>query len=316
VECEASRRLAPYCFIASAIVIDQVYRQFTDALSLRFVYHYKLATYVPDDGAISFSELGLASGVDETLVRRFVQHAIINRFFLESTPGFVSHSTASLLLKQNAGMQDTVGFLLNDIAPASTHVIEAMQRWPLSGEPTETGFNIAELTSDPFYQQLARDAERSRRFGGGMRFMTQGSLYDINHLINGYDWGTLDRPGACVVDVGGGHGGVSQALARATKHLKFVVQDLKGTVSEGVKLLPPELSGRVEFMPHDFFDEQPIQHADIYFFRFILHNWSNKYAAQILEKLIPAMKNGSRVVIYEFMPDEVANPSWTQKQKR
>lgn len=102
-----------------------------------------------------------------------------------------------------------MGFLLYDIAPGSVHVLEAMQKWPHSGEPTETGFNIAEQTSDPFYQHLARDAERSRRFGGGMRFMTQGSLYDINHLIDGYDWGALDRPGGCVVDVGGGHGGVS-----------------------------------------------------------------------------------------------------------
>ena len=241
---------------------------------------------------------------------------MINGFFQEKSPGFVSHSTASLLLKQSRGMQDTVGFLLYDIAPGSVHVIEAMQKWPHSGEPTETGFNIAEQTSDAFYQHLARDTERSRRFGGGMRFMTQGSLYDINHLIDGYDWGALDRPGGCVVDVGGGHGGVSQALARATKHLKFVVQDLEGTVAEGTKLLPPDLSGRVEFMSHDFFKEQPIQHADVYFFRFILHNWSDKYAAQILEKLIPAMKHGSRVVIYEFLPDEVANTSWTQKQKR
>ena len=249
-------------------------------------------------------------------MRRFVQHAIINRFFQEQNLGFVSHSAASLLLKQSQGMQDTVGFLLNDIAPGSLHVIEAMSKWPGSGEPTETGINIVERTSDPFYQHLARDAERSRRFGGGMRFMTQGSLYDIKHLINGYDWGALDMPGGRVVDVGGGHGGVSQALARATKHLHFVVQDLHGTVTEGEKLLPPDVAGRVEFMTHDFFAPQPVRHADVYFFRFILHNWSDKYAAQILEKLIPAMKSGSRVVIYEFLPDEVANTSWTQKQKR
>ena len=146
--------------------------------------------------------------------------------------------------------------------------------------------------------------------------MTQGSLYDIQHLINGYDWAALDKPGGCAVDVGGGHGGVSQALARSTKHLKFVVQDLEGTVAEGIKLLPPDLDGRVEFMAHDFFTQQPVQHADVYFFRFILHNWSDKYAGQILDKLRPAMKNGSRVVIYEFLPDEVANTSWTQKQKR
>lgn len=213
-------------------------------------------------------------------------------------------------------MQDTVGFLLDDIAPGSVHVLEAMRKWPQSSEPTETGFNIAEQTSDSFYQRLARNPERSRRFGGGMRFMTQGSLYDIKHLINGYNWKALDIPGGCVVDVGGGHGGVSQAIARATKHLKFIVEDLEGTVAEGVKLLPSELGDRVEFVAHDFFTQQPIKHADVYFFRFILHNWSDKYAEQILERLIPAMKNGSMVVIYEFLPHEVANTSWTQKQKR
>jgi len=28
-----------------------------------------------------------------------------------------------------------------------------------------------------------------------MRFMTRGSLYDIGHLINGYDSKALDKPG-------------------------------------------------------------------------------------------------------------------------
>lgn len=213
-------------------------------------------------------------------------------------------------------MRDTVGFLIDDIAPASHKVMKAMEKWPGSGEPNETGFNIEENTSDPFYIQLAKDPERSRRFGAGMRFMTQGDLYDIRHLINGYEWHELDKAGGTVVDVGGGHGGVSRALAGATSQLKFVVQDLPGTVEEGEKLLPAELKDRITFMAHDFLTPQPIRDADVYFFRFILHNWSDKYASQILGNLVPAMKKGSRVVIYEFLPSEVATTSWTQKQKR
>ena len=213
-------------------------------------------------------------------------------------------------------MRDTVGFLIDDIAPASHKVMRAMEKWPNSGEPNETGFNLEENTSDPFYIQLAKNSERSRRFGGGMRFMTQGSLYDINHLINGYHWHELDKIGGTVVDIGGGHGGVSRALAGATTQLKFVVQDLPGTAKEGEALLPAELKDRVIFMAHDFLTPQPVKDADVYFFRFILHNWSDKYASQILENLLAAMKDGSKVVIYEFLPSEVATTSWTQKQKR
>lgn len=240
----------------------------------------------------------------------------MNRVFSEPELGRVQHTAISRLLKEDLEAMDTVGFLLEDLAPASTKVIEAFKTWPSSGEPNETGFNIENKTSDPFYLELAKEPERSRRFGGGMRFMTRGSLYDISHLINGYDWKGLDRPGATVVDIGGGHGGVSRALAGPTNNLRLIVQDLPGTVKEGESLLPENLKERVTFMPHDFFTEQPVKGADVYFFRFILHNWSDGYCAKILKNLLPAMRDGSKVVIYEFLLPEMANTSWSQKQGR
>ena len=212
---------------------------------------------------------------------------------------------------------DTVGFLVEDLAPAATKVIQAYQRWPNSGESNQTGFNIENDTSEPFYLEIAKDPERARRFGSAMRFMTQGSLYDIKHLIHGYPWGKLDETeGATVVDIGGGQGGVSIALAGATRNLRFIVQDLPGTADEGRRILPDHLHDRVTYMGHDFFQPQPITGAEVYFFRFILHNWSDKYAAQILRNLIPAMKPGSRVVIYEFLPHEVSDTAWSHKQAR
>lgn len=241
---------------------------------------------------------------------------MVHHIFAEVRSGHVRHTAASRILRQDSEAMDTVGFLVEDLAPASLKVIEAYKKWPNSGEPNETGFNIENDTSDSFYLELAKTPERSKRFGGGMRFMTRGSLYDLSHLIRGYDWASLEATGGTVVDVGGGHGGVSRALAEAFPGIKFIVQDLAGTVEEGQKLLPAELKSQITFMPHDFFQEQPVKNADIFFFRFILHNWSDKYATQILRNLIPAMKDGTRVVIYEFLPDVAATTKWTQKQPR
>ena len=285
--------------------------------SLRFVYHYNIPKYIPLDGEISFAKVAQAAGVNEVLLRRHLQHAMTNRFFAETRPGFVRHTASSRILREDAEAMDTIGFLVEDLAPASLKAIEADQKWPASEEPTETGFNIENSTDKSFYLELAENPERARRFGGGMRFMTRGSLYDLGHLIRGYDWESIDAAGGTVVDIGGGHGGVSRALASSFPCIKFVVQDLPGTAQEGQDILPEKLKGRISFQGHDFFTEQPVKDADIYFFRFILHNWSDKYAVQILKNLLPAMKNGAKVVIYEFLPDEVATHSrWTQKQPR
>lgn len=268
------------------------------------------------DGDISFVEVAKAANVDAVLLRRFLQHAMMSRVFAEVKPGHVRHTAPSRILALDSEAMDTIGFLVEDLAPSSLKVIEAHQKWPESGEPNETGFNIENNTDDSFYIELAKTQERARRFGGGMRFMTRGSLYDINHLIRGYEWAAIEAVGGTVVDVGGGQGGVSMALAKAYPNLKLVVQDLPGTAEEGEKLLPTALKDRVRFMGHDFLTEQPIKNAHVYFFRFILHNWSNKYAEKILKNLIPAMKPGSKVVIYEFLPEVVASTKWSDKQKR
>ena len=56
-------------------------------------------------------------------------------------------------------------------------------------------------------------------------------------------------------------------------------------------------------MEHDFFTPQPIA-ADVYYFRSIFHNWSDKYCVKNLHKLIPALRPGARIVINERMlPD-------------
>lgn len=124
----------------------------------------------------------------------------------------------------------------------------------------------------------------------------------------------LDQAGGCVVDVGGGHGAVSVALAHATRQLHFVVQDLPATARHGEKQLPSSLKGRVEFMAHDFFAEQPVRGADVYLFRYIMRSWSDKYARKILKAIVPAMRDGSRILCIEVLPSNASSTAWSDKQ--
>lgn len=197
--------------------------------------------------------------------------------------------------------------------PAFNKFIEAQIKYPDSGENNEAGWCIENETSLPLFSYLAKHPDRSRRFGAGMRWFTKAEVWDLQHLHLAYDWQSLDRPGAVLVDLGGGQGGVAQFLAKSTNDLKIVVQDLPGTVEQGRKFLPFKFKERIEFVGKDFFSEQPIEGADVYFLRWILHNWSDKYAIRILQALVPAMKDAAKILVYEAVLSDKPETRWTEK---
>lgn len=104
--------------------------------------------------------------------------------------------------------------------------------------------------------------------------------------------------------MGGSLGFVSMAIAEANPKLRFVVQDQEHTITEEVMAAVPEhLKSRVRLEVHDIFNPQTVE-ADVYLFRWVFHAFSDKYAVQILQALIPALKKGARIVINDgTMPD-------------
>lgn len=56
--------------------------------------------------------------------------------------------------------------------------------------------------------------------------------------------------------------------------------------------------GRVDFMPHDFFDENPVRDAEVYWLRYIMHDWSDDYCVRILSAIRPSMGPQSRILIW------------------
>jgi hypothetical protein len=54
---------------------------------------------------------------------------------------------------------------------------------------------------------------------------------------------------------------------------------------------------QIQFMKHDFFTPQVVLNADVYFYRWIFHNWQDEESIQILRAAIPALKKGARILI-------------------
>jgi hypothetical protein len=159
------------------------------------------------------------------------------------------------------------------------------------------------------YEILSKSPERAKRFMGTMAMSLSGPGFKVEHIVENGPWDKLPE-GALIVDVGGSHGEVMIALAKKFPNFRLVVQDLPSTIEAAAQQLEPSLEGRVVYTAHDFFTPQPVQHADVFFFRWIFHNWPEKYCLRIIQNLLPALKRGTRIIINEWLlpePNSVPN---------
>jgi len=130
---------------------------------------------------------------------------------------------------------------------------------------------------------------------GGGRLFGSGIYYD-------YPWEALGA--ATVVDVGGGVGGTSLDLARRFPKLHLIVEDRPSSIEKAEEVWQQEYpeaikAGRVKLLSHDFFTEQPIKGAEVYFLRHVLHDWPDDECVAILSQLRGAMGPDSIVMIVE-----------------
>jgi 6-hydroxytryprostatin B O-methyltransferase len=112
--------------------------------------------------------------------------------------------------------------------------------------------------------------------------------------------------------VGGSTGHASFALATAYPDLHFIVQDMPSVLNQnphpGHTHYNSSLGDRLIFQPYDFFNRQPVRSADVYLLRMILHDWPYSSAIKILQNIVPALAEHSRILIMDTIlpaPGEV-----------
>ncbi|KAF2742529.1 O-methyltransferase [Sporormia fimetaria CBS 119925] len=292
----------------------KAWNQYNDNISLHAIMRFGIAEAVPLGGEATFAEIATKTGVPEPLVTRLVRHAAIYHCFREPRPGHVSHTAASAALNRGGSVVDWLDMTLEEWGPASVKAVEAFRRFPKSQEQTEAGFALA-FEGQTIFEFLAKNPERAKVFGSAMGNFSKGTSHKVEHLVENYDWIGLGNKK--VVDLGGSHGHISLAIAKAAPNLKFVVQDLPGTAADGERMLDPAFKSRIEFQGHNLMDEQPVKDADIYMFRSVLLNWPDKYVVKFLKNLVPAMRPGVKVLVNEgCLPEPGTVDSWDDKLLR
>lgn len=266
---------------------------------LQYLVHYRIADHVPSDGSmISYSDLTRNAHVNEGICKRIVRLAMTMGYFIEPQPGMLAHTANSKFLTA-PHTNETLSYLLEETYPAAAFLCQGLERYPNSEERHETSWNAAHGIDKPIFEFFETSPVRMKRFMGAMSHLGSVPGFQSDWTIHGYDWKSLGN--GTMVDVAGSNGHVSFALSKVFPNIKFIVQDLEKVVGASGQQTADKKDDRVTFQIHDMFTTNPVKNADVYFLRFILHDYSDKYSAKILQNLVPAMGPKSRLLIAEIL---------------
>lgn len=317
--------LGPYEHLRTWVGPDQM-----NFAVLRVIERFQISTLVPHPGSISFASLAAKLEVNPNLLERLLRHAFTMRLFRQApdNPDHVAHTPLSLAVPTVASwiwLQHC-----EETSSARVKFPDALAVWSDPARPgvVQNPLNLGTGLAGTFWDILDTSPDGrggTKRFADAMRvnnLVMPGSIYTF--VDRAFDWEAISAGEGPVVDVGGGNGHVTIALARTHRHLHVVIQDLPGNQANAEALITPDLQDRVRFQAQDFFTPQPDQlpafgrhpppaaaaRPGAYFLKSILHDWPDAECERILAHLLPSLLVGVRLfVVDRVLPDHSSSSS-------
>ncbi|KAF7338950.1 O-methyltransferase [Mycena venus] len=174
-----------------------------------------------------------------------------------------------------------------------------------STKSTDSPWNIATKTNAFLFDWYDRpeNEHQKTRFSFAMACSTK--LEPPEAILAGFKWADLSE-GSVIVDVGGGVGSTALIIAKAVPHVNLVVQD-RSSVIEDAKIYwaeaAPELlnSSRIKLEVHNLFTAQPVKNTAVFLLRWIMHDWADPFAVQILRHLREAATPETKLVTVDII---------------
>lgn len=186
-----------------------------DLGALQIALDFDFFHHVPALGDISLEELAEKSVLDLDRTSRVVRQLRTYRIFEELRPRAISHSSASLVMRQDDDLRSVVHYSLDEMLKAAADCNVSLRANPheahqnLNPFVTRHGVGIFE-----FYENDPAKARRFAKAMAGLRKMDRHLDYLLNHS---FDWSAIS---GTVVDCGGGNGHISCTLAQVCPQLR------------------------------------------------------------------------------------------------
>jgi acetylserotonin N-methyltransferase len=158
--------------------------------------------------------------------------------------------------------------------------------------------SAAEVRPSDAWERGDLDAETARRIAA---FMHTHSLPASIGAARGGDFGGVRR----LLDVGGGSGVFSVAIAQNWPELRATVMDLRAMCAAAQPYIDDGGCGdRVDTLAVDMFREAWPTGYDALFFSNIYHDWDDRVCAELSAKAFAALPPGGRIFLHEMLMND------------
>ncbi|KAK3294633.1 O-methyltransferase-domain-containing protein [Chaetomium fimeti] len=282
---------------------------FAHMTAIRLFIKWKAFEKIPiDDGAtISYTDLAATLGADVSLITRFARVLVANGTLEQIGGDSVAHTKFSKVLTTANPIWAMMQLGFDSQLSAWVAMPKYFDQYGIAAEPKDrlqTILAFAEGSLGSTVWDIHHSSEERLR----VFMLAMGVIEEHMPALGAYDlsWAveevgkSADRP--LVVDVGGGRGHALKGIWKATPGIprnRCVLEDLPEVV-EAAKREDPEMAD-VQTVPVDFFKEQPVKGALVYYIRRCLHDYSDDECVVMLKHLSGAMAPDSRLLIVETM---------------
>jgi hypothetical protein len=160
----------------------------------------------------------------------------------------------------------------------------------------KTGFDV--VYGKNTFDWFAENPEAARLFD---EFQAANTSRSADDVVTAYDFSRA----TVVVDVGGGNGTLLSEILRRHTAPRGILFDLPHVVEAAQPIIDALLGSRIQSVGGDFFKAVP-EGGDVYILKYILHDWDETRARNILASCHRAMSMNAQLLVIE---DIVCGPN-------
>ena len=164
---------------------------------------------------------------------------------------------------------------------------------------------VEEQYGKGLFELLGSNPEDGGLFGRAMSNLTSMSAPAI---ASSFNFSSVDT----VCDLGGGRGTLLLQIMRAHPGIQGVLLDVSvdtGELEAGFQ--SEDISGRFKTIEGDFNESVPGE-MDVYLMKFIIHDWADEPATQIMKNCARVMTSGTRLLLVEAIVPETPGLSFAK----